>query len=147
MTDYNSVNISIKVGCFIKILEYDNYEEVENKPYQQLIRKLMYLLCGMRPNIAFAIGQLSKHNSHPKIGYIKLTKKVIRYLKDTIHLGFIYGAKAKDVRETKASIALFLFGLIGYKNSSYAGDLEDRKLVIGYCYFFNRAIIFWYSKK
>ncbi len=141
MTDCNSVSIPIKAGCFIEMSEHNDYKEVEIKPYQRLIGELMYLSCETRPDIALAVGQLSKHNSDPRIGHMKVAKKVVCYLKGTMHLGLIYGAKAKDKGETKAPIAPSLFGLIGYGDSSYAGDPEDRKSVMRYCYFINRAIV------
>lgn len=141
MTDCNSVTILIKAGCFIKISKHDDYKEVEIKPYQQLIGKLMYLLCGTRPDITFGIGQFNKYNLDLRIGHMKAAKKMIRYLKGTMYLGLIYGAKVKDKGETKASIAPSPFGLIEYGDSSYAGDHEDRKSVMGYYYFINKAII------
>ena len=107
----------------------------------------MYLLYGTRPGISFAIGQLSKYNADPQIGHMKAAKKVVCYLKGTIHLGLIYGGHLKNEEKTKASITPFLFGLIKYGNSSYAGDSEDRKSVIGYCCFINGAVISWCSKK
>lgn len=42
--DYKSVNIPMKAGYFIKILEYNDYEEAEIKSNQRLIRNLIYLL-------------------------------------------------------------------------------------------------------
>lgn len=44
----------------------------------------MYLLCGIRPNIVFAIRQFSNYSLVPKMYYIKVAKKIIHYLKDTI---------------------------------------------------------------
>lgn len=38
------------------------------------------------------MSQFSKHNSDPKIGYMKAVKKVVRYLKNTMYLGLVYGA-------------------------------------------------------
>lgn len=127
--------------------QHDNYEKAEIKLNQQLIGKSIYLLCGTRPNIAFAIGQLSKYNSDPRIDHMKVAKKVVCHIKSTIHLGLVYRGQSKDKGETKTSIALSLFGLIGYENSSYAGDPENRKSVMGYCYFINGAIVSWCSKK
>lgn len=40
-----------------------------------------------------------------------------------------------------------LYGLIGYANSNIARDPEDRKLVMGYCFFFNGVVVLWKSKK
>lgn len=36
---------------------------------------------------------------------------------------------------------------MGYADSSYAGNLEDRKFITGYCFFLGRAIVTWCSKK
>lgn len=45
---------------------------------------LMYLICETKPNIAFAIEQLSKHNTNPKKCHLQAVKKVVRYLKKII---------------------------------------------------------------
>lgn len=62
MTDCNSINIPIKASYYIEMSEADNYEEVDIKKYQKLIGKLIYLLYNIRPDIAFVIDQLSRHN-------------------------------------------------------------------------------------
>lgn len=97
----------------------------------------MYLSCGTRPDIAFAVGQLSKHNSDPRAGHMKAAKKVMRYLKGTMHIGLVYGS----LFQSKVPAAPSPFGLIGYGDSSYVGDPEDRKSVMGYCYFLNGAVV------
>ena len=74
MTEYNAVAILMKAGCFIEMQEADDYEEVEIKTYQRLIGILMYLSYGTRPDIAFAVGQLSKHNADPQAGHMKAAK-------------------------------------------------------------------------
>ncbi len=79
MTDCNSVSIPMKAGYFIEMLESSDYEEVDIKPFQRLIGKLIYLSFGTRPDIAFAVGQLSKHNSDLRAGHMKAEKKVVRY--------------------------------------------------------------------
>lgn len=142
MIDCNLINIPMKVRCFIEMSEPGNYEEVDIKPYQRLIEKLMYLLCGTRLDIAFAVGQLSKHNLDCRAGHIKVAKKVMRYLKEMIHLGLVY-----ESSQSKASASYSLFDPVGYEDTSYAGDSENGQSVMGYCYFLNRAIVSWYSKK
>lgn len=39
------------------------------------------------------------------------------------------------------------YGLIGYADSNFAEDLKDQKSVISYCFFLNKVVIFWNSKK
>lgn len=77
MNNFNSVNIPMKTSYFIKMTEYNNYEKAEIKPYQQLIKKLIYLSFSTRLDIAFAIRQVNKHNLDPKIGHITVIKKVV----------------------------------------------------------------------
>lgn len=38
------------------------------------------------------------------------------------------------------------YGLLGYVDSNFAGDSEDWKSVMGYCFFMNGAVISWSSK-
>ena len=78
---------------------------------------------------------------------MKAAKKVVYYLKGTMHLGLIYDGHLKDKRETKALIIPSPFGLIGYGDSSYAGDPENKKSVMRYCYFINGTVVSWCSKK
>lgn len=53
----------METGCFIDMQELGDYKKAEIKPYQQLIDKLIYLLCGTKPNIFFIIRQLNKYNA------------------------------------------------------------------------------------
>lgn len=56
-------------------------------------------------------------------------------------LGLIFGGHLKDEKETKTLIISFSFGLIRYRDSSYAGGLEYRKSVMEYCYFINKVVV------
>ena len=64
-----------------------------------------------------------------------------------MHLGLTYGSHLKDEGETKVPIISSPFRLIGYGDSSYAGDPEDKKSVMKYCYIINGAVVPWCSKK
>lgn len=50
----------------------------------------MYLSYGIRPDITFIIRQLSQQNADLKIGHLKVAKRVVRYLKGTMHWGLTY---------------------------------------------------------
>ena len=39
------------------------------------------------------------------------------------------------------------FGVVGYVDKSYAGNLDDRKSITGYCFFFRGDIVTWCSKR
>lgn len=71
----------MKAGSFIEMDESDDYEQVDLGVYQRLIGKLMYLTCGTRPDIAFAVGTLSKHNADPRKDHLRAAKRVVCYFK------------------------------------------------------------------
>lgn len=100
----------------------------------------MYLACGTWPDIAFAVGQLSKHNADPRKGHLRAAKRVVRYLKGTMDMGLTFG-RGTNPRDPPP------YGLVGYADSNFAGDSEDRKSVMGYCFFLNGALVSWSSKK
>lgn len=70
LTNCNSNVIPMKAGFAIEMIEHNNYEDTEIKPYQHLIGKLMYLACGIKPDIAFIVGLLNRHNADPKKGHL-----------------------------------------------------------------------------
>lgn len=109
----------------------------------------MYLLCGTQSDISFVVRQLSKRNADPRVGHLKAVKRVVRYLKGTIHLEPVYGAHPQSENKAKAKTLAGQppFGLVGYADSNYAGDPKDRKSVMGHCFFIHEAIVSWCSKK
>lgn len=127
--------------------EEDDYEEVDLKGYQQLVGKLMYLSCSTRPNITFVVDWPSRQNADPRMGYLKTTKKVLWYLKGTMHPKLTYKNVLQLINQTKALMAPESYGFIEYAGSKYAGDHEDCKLVIRYYFYLNRALISWCSKR
>ena len=55
----------------------NDYEKANLRAYQWLIGKLMYLIYGTRPKIAFAIEKLSKYNADPWKSHFQATKRVV----------------------------------------------------------------------
>lgn len=72
-----------------------------------------------------------------------MAKRVVRYLKDTIDIGLIFSQETANCLSKEPPP----FGLVGYANNNFAGGLEDQRLVMGYYFFLNRAIVLWTSKK
>ena len=133
----------MKAGSTIEMNEPDDYDKADLGTYQRLIGKLMYLVCGTRPDIAFVVGRLSEYNTDPQKGHLRAAKRVVRYLKGTMHLELVYGQRP----DGSLPISPAPYGLIGYGNNNFAGDPEDRKSVMGYCFFLNGAVVSWSSKK
>lgn len=79
--DCNATLISMKASLAIDIPDADDYDITKLHKYQWLIGKLMYLVCKKRPEIAFVVGQLNKHNADPRKCQPKAAKRVVQYLK------------------------------------------------------------------
>lgn len=52
-------------------------------PYQEAVGSLLYLAQSTRPDIAFAVGNVSRFNSNHSSGQWRAVKRKFRYLKGT----------------------------------------------------------------
>lgn len=66
LIEYNTNMILMKTDSTIEMTKLKNYKKANLYIYQWLIGKLMYLVCGMKPNISFVIRQLSRYNANPR---------------------------------------------------------------------------------
>ena len=64
----------VKAGSSLFLDQREDYQQADLAAYQQLIGKLMYLSCGTHPDIAFVVGQLSRHNSDPRVEHLRIAK-------------------------------------------------------------------------
>lgn len=101
--------------------------------YRKLIGSLLYLSTCTRPDIAQAVGVLSKYTATPTMEHWKAGKRVLRYLSGTSTFGITFtGSKA---------------GLIGYTDADYANDTDTRRSTTGYVYILNGGAVCWSSKR
>ena len=80
----------------------------------------MYLTA-TRPNLMFAVCLISRYMSKSTKLHLLTAKRILRYLRGTTKLGIFYKNGGHG-------------GLIGYTNSDYAGDIENRKSISGYAF-------------
>ncbi|GMI86678.1 cysteine-rich RLK (RECEPTOR-like protein kinase) 8 [Hibiscus trionum] len=106
---------------------------VDKKPYQRLVGKLIYLSL-TRPDIAYSVSVISQHMSDPREEHLEAVNRILRYLKFTPGAGLIF-MKNSD-RTVKV-----------YTDSSWAGELTDRRSVSGYCAYVWGNLVTWRSKK
>jgi transposase InsO family protein len=111
--------------------------EMKDYPYQSLIGTLMYAMLGTRPDIAFAVGALSKYSSNPGKVHWNEAVHVLRYLGGTKDLALVFnGSKGADLSSL----------ILGYSDSDWAGDMDTRRSTGGYVFFACGAAISWSSK-
>ena len=76
--------------------------------------------------------------------HLRIAKQVSPYLKGTIILGIEWG---KDPPRHQSRGRYGELRIVGYADSSYAGNLEDKKSITGNCFFLAGAIVTWCSKR
>ena len=64
-------------------------ERKDDFHYRSLVGKLNYLTASTRPEIQYATHQLARFNKNLKLSHKKATKRLVRYLKNTLNEGII----------------------------------------------------------
>lgn len=100
-------------------------------PYRNAVGSLSYLADTTRPDIAFAVNQLTRKSAAPTTSDWKKVKHVLRYLKGTPNLGIKF--KSEVISEN----------LIGYCDSDFSGCVETSKSTTGYVILFNNSPFHW----
>jgi hypothetical protein len=101
-------------------------------PYASAIGSLMYAMVCTRPNIAHAMGVVSRYMSNPGKQHWEAVKWILRYLKGTLGTSLCFtGADMK---------------LTGYVDSDLAGDVDTRKSTTGYVYTLGGTAVSWVSR-
>ncbi len=110
---------------------------MEHIPYQQAVGCLNYLTQTTRPDIAFAVNQVSRYCHNPGSQHWEAVKNIFAYLKGTIRYGLCYGGNSGSTTTP----------LIGHTDSDYAGDLDHFRSTTGYIFHYNNGPISWCSKR
>uniref|UniRef100_A0A803QE35 GAG-pre-integrase domain-containing protein n=1 Tax=Cannabis sativa TaxID=3483 RepID=A0A803QE35_CANSA len=99
-----------------------------------VITGALQYLTDTRPDIAFAVNKLSQFHKYPTTTHWSAAKRILRYLKGTIHHGI----------HIKYSDHL---SITGYCDANWACCPYDRKSIAGYCVYFGESFLAWSSKK
>ena len=102
--------------------------------YQSMVGSLLYAAMATRPDIAHAVGVVSKFNLKPTEAHLTAVKRILRYLKGTVNLALRYQKSEDGI-------------LIGYPDADWAGDLDDRHSTTGNLFLMAGGAISWLSKK
>ena len=94
----------------------------------------MYAMLATRPDLAYAVGALSKHAACPGQAHFAALKRVYRYLRRMTDTRLVY-RRTTDI------------SLLGYVDADWAGDVNDRRSVSGYTFVMAGAAISWSLKK
>nr|GFA26372.1 hypothetical protein [Tanacetum cinerariifolium] len=107
---------------------------VDQTKYHSMVGALMYLTAS-RPDIMHATCYCARYQAKPTKKHLTVVKRILRYLKDTIHIGLWY------LKDTGFELTDFLY-------SDHAGCLDLRKSASGGIQFLGGdKLVSWLSKK
>jgi hypothetical protein len=113
-------------------------DDAEKKPdpslYRSKVGSCMYIQTSTRPDIAFAVKELSRYLSNPSWLHMRAADRLLYYLYATRHVGLTYDATVSDE-------------LTSYSDADWAGQLDNRRSTSGRVHMLNGAAIMWTSRQ
>jgi len=79
----------------LKLLKEGSMPSVDATKYCSLIGSLRYL-CNSRPDLAYAVGYLSRFMEAPRQEHLVAVKRVLRYVVGMLHWGVHYHSGGKN---------------------------------------------------
>lgn len=130
MSDCNSCSTPMENRLKLK----KNSGQVQDSAeYRSVIGSLRYLV-NTRPDIAYAVGIVSRFMESPGKEHWVALKQILRYIKGTLGYGCIFRKGEREV-------------LVGFSDSDHAGDINDRKSTTGVVFFLGSSVGTWSSQK
>jgi hypothetical protein len=125
--------VSTPVKCGIKLSKHEEREMVDPTIFKSLVGILRYLTC-TRPDILYGVGLVSRYMESPTITHFNAAKRILCYVKGTIDFGLLYPSSNE-------------FKLVGYSDSDWGGDVDDRKSPTRFVFYLGSSAFTWSSKK
>ena len=101
--------------------------------YCELVGSLLYIANTTRPDIAHAVGVLSRYRNTPTTAHMNEGLRVLRYLLSTRECVLVLGGKGPVLE--------------GHVDADYAGDIDSRHSTSGYVLSVFGSAVVWGSKK
>ena len=89
----------------------------------------------MRPDLAFAVGYVSRFMQRPTTEHEQAVKRILRYVAGTSDYGLHYPRCPGAEHFT------------GYSDSDLAGDIDTSKSTSGTLFFLGKCLVSWQSVK
>ncbi|XP_055633178.1 uncharacterized protein LOC129773576 [Toxorhynchites rutilus septentrionalis] len=133
MKQCKSVSTPMEAG--LQLLKSEAEKKL-NKSYRELIGCLTYLMVTSRPDISAAVNYFSQFQSNPSEEHWVHAKRMLRYLRGTADHGLVYERSSVPIRQ-----------VVGFADSNWATDVNDRRSVSGILFKLYEATICWSTRK
>jgi hypothetical protein len=138
----NQVKVPIPVGVKLSADQcpktQEEEEDMSHVPYASAVGSLMYAMVCTRPNIAHAVGVLSRYMSKLGKEHWTTIKRVFRYLHGTSSYGLCYQGRPGLDR---------VLDIHGFVDADWAGDMDHRRSTSGYVFNLFGGEISWMRKR
>ena len=131
VTDNKTVSTPLEFNA--KLTPLDDEPISDTTRYRQLVGSLIYLTV-TRPDIAHAVGMVSKFMDVPRSVHYATVLRILRYVKGTLYHGLHYSSRSSLEFHT-------------YSDADWAGDPTDRCSITGFCFLLGTSLVSWCSKK
>ncbi|KAD2394259.1 hypothetical protein E3N88_41236 [Mikania micrantha] len=101
--------------------------------YRSLVGALQYLTI-TRPDIAYAVNQVSRFLQAPCVAHYQSVKRILRYINGTLTFGLSFSKP-------------LITNLYGYSDADWARCVETHRSTYGYSIFLGGNIVSWSAKK
>lgn len=110
--------------------------EMQRVPYRSAVGSLMYLMVATRPDLAAAVGVVSRFMESPGVAHWQAVKRIFRYLRGTTDMALELGGCDDG-------------GVVlqGFCDSDWGGDPDSRRSTTGYIFSLGTGSISWSSKR
>jgi hypothetical protein len=110
MESCNLISTPVENGLELRKSKVGN---VDPTYFKSLVGRLRYLTC-TRPYILYGVGLISRYMETPDQSHLNVAKRIHHYIKGTINEGMFYSSSKN-------------FNLVGYSDSDWGRDLDERK--------------------
>ncbi|KAE8730652.1 putative galacturonosyltransferase 6 [Hibiscus syriacus] len=124
--------INFKLSSSMSPSSEEERMEMSRVPYASAVGSLMFAMICTRPDIAQAVGVVSRYMANPGKEHWNTVKRILRYIKGTSNVALCYGGSNLLIN--------------GYVDSDYAGDLDKSKSTTGYVFKVAGGAVSWVSK-
>lgn len=109
--------------------------QMSTVPYVNMVGSIMYTMVCTRLDIAHAMSVISRYMENPGKHHWNALKWILRYLKGTTGIGIVF-KRSDDLKKD---------ALVGYVDSDYATNVDNRRSQSGYIFNLYGTAVSWKS--